>query len=43
MLQGSLINKSNASSAGSARLHGPGLVGGLSFADKLKAAYERQR
>ncbi len=42
MLQGSLLNKSNGS-AGSARITGTALVGGLSFADKLKAAYERQR
>ena len=42
MLQGSLLNKSNGS-AGSARITGNTLGGGLSFADKLKAAYERQR
>ena len=40
MLQGSILNKSNASSNGSGRIIGPG-AGGLSFADKLKAAYER--
>jgi len=41
MLHGSVINKSNASSANSARIMGNG--SSLSFADKLKAAYDRQR